>query len=256
MAIEGLSIENEARPNIVDPSDAAAVTIGLLKELGINGDFDKAYEDIRTKYQAYLQTPGISVRPFTDIPYEVLPTEKLTDYADARVYRELWVPGQSSGSYTKHQLALCSPVDFETRAAVYSPADPHEPLLHFLSLPFDDENDDHNAQGPRTQLQAIKEATAEFEAEHPHMTMQALGHRAIILITMEQRLKGESLPLEWGYMRDATLPRKTFDDDTIIGDVDTHEGRLRLYRSCGVGVASPNDGVGLLVRQKKKSFQS
>ncbi|HEY1644910.1 MAG TPA: hypothetical protein VGF75_00815, partial [Candidatus Saccharimonadales bacterium] len=131
------------------------------------------------------------------------------------------------------------------RLAVHNPDSEREPLLHFLSQPFDDM---YPEDGKKTQLESIDEATATFNAEHEDFEMTPLNAKAVAFIALMRRIKGEDMPMAWGWMRDATLPRKTVRGDSIVGRVGSYDDRLRLRRSRGR--ADSYIGVGLSVGSK------
>lgn len=258
MAIEGLRQEVIAPAPKVTIGDRAEVSVKALRMLGLAEDRDQALESISADYQSLtdLNIPG---RPYVDIPYSTFSTAYLvyaidanTDGPDTHVYDNFWIPGKKSGSYTDEQLAQSSGQTTQARLALHSNHD-QEPLLHFAGQPFDGK---YAEKGPRTQLESVERAKKAFEAEHPDRTMQALGHRAFLLISLEQRIKGEPLPIKWGYMRDANLPRaKVYGPRTepqggwLVGGVYSNDGKLVL--STSYGGAYSDKGVGLSVGLKE-----
>lgn len=80
--------------------------------------------------------------------------------------------------------------------------------------------------------------------------MTPLNAKAVAFIALTRRIKGETMPIAWGYMRDATLPRKEMMGGlSFVGGVGSYGGGLDLGRS--YGRAGSCVGVGLSVGPKE-----
>jgi hypothetical protein len=62
-----------------------------------------------------------------------------------------------------------------------------DPLLHFLSMPYDDM---YREGAPQTQLEALAATTEQFVQKHPQALMQGLGHRAAAMLVLMDRIRG------------------------------------------------------------------
>lgn len=168
-------------------------------------------------------------------------------YPETYVYDRLWTPGNDPDGYKADDLDNLKlnwrDADWKphARLAVHNPASEQEPLLYFLGQPFDEL---YAEAGQQTQLDAIAEATKAYNAEHADFEMTPLNAKGIAMIALVHRIKGESMPLTWGFMRDATLPRRTVGI-SLVGDVGSGGDRLRLGGSDGR--ARSRSGVGVSV---------
>ncbi len=255
MAIEGLiKVESEQRPYI-DIHDDAHVTLEALNILGVVDDKEAALASITADYASLLATEvNETGELYVDIPYTTLSTQGMINAIDAhgkRIYPKtsvdtnLWTPGAKNGSYSDEELAISSGNKPTAQLALHGRDE--EPLLHFLHMPFD-----YNTKliiESRTQLEAIAEAKTAFESIYPELTMKALGHRAFLMIALQHRIKGESVPLTDGHMRDASLPRTNQGRISVVAEVNSERTQLCLNSSRGY--ADPYRGVGLSVSQKE-----
>lgn len=261
MAIEGL--KTVAQPNQVNFSDQVGASVEALDLLGLVEDHDKVTESVTADYnaltksgragEAFIQLPrdvitlGGMVRVLDDTPYT-----GDRKYPTTYVYDELWTPGVGSEGYQVAELdnlTLGGNGNFATHArlAVHNPANEQEPLLHLLDMPFDGK---YAKRKQQTQLEAIDVAVNAYEAEgHEGFAMTPLNAKAVAFIALTRRIKGEAMPMAWGFMRDATLPRKTVGGRSVVGDVDSVDGQLYLYGSDGD--AYSYGGVGLSVGPKE-----
>ena len=57
------------------------------------------------------------------------------------------------------------------------------------------------------------------------------------------------MPLSWGFMRNASLPRKVVDGFSVVGQVYSYSDQLKLNKS--YGDADLNNGIGLSVGPKE-----
>lgn len=261
MAIEGL--KTVTQPNEVNFSDQVGASVEALDLLGLVEDHDKVTESVTADYnaltksgragEAFIQLPrdvitlGGMVRVLDDAPYT-----GDRKYSTTYVYDELWTPGVGAEGYQAEELdnlTLTGNGNFapHARLAVHNPANKQEPLLHFLDMPFDDK---HAKRKQQTQLEAIDVAVNAYEAEgHEGFAMTPLNAKAVAFIALTRRIKGEAMPMAWGFMRDATLPRITVDGYSVVGGVVSIGGQLGLRRS--VGYACSDGGVGLSVGPKE-----
>ena len=271
MAIEGLRTVPEPNPTI-NVSDAVGVTVQALDMLGLVQDREQVTDSVTTEFgalnallpgdgpmtgEAYIQIP----RKVISLPrmIEVLDGAKYPgerEYPDTWVYRDLWVPGTTKGSLEAEDignLELGNRSDFpvHARVAVYNPNNREERLLHYLGQPYDEM---YAEKGEETQLQSFATSKTLQEAAHPDSTLTPLNANAVAMIALTRRIKGEAMPFEWGFMRDATLPRRTVVGGSIVGYVDSLDGRLTLGGSRGD--SDPLVGLGLSVGPKELEPQA
>lgn len=139
------------------------------------------------------------------------------------------------------------------RLAVYNLTAKQEPLLHFRNQPYDINNIDYEETDHQTQLDAVALAKRKYESEgHQGLAMTALNAKAVAFIGLVRRIKGEAMPVNFWYMRDATLPSKTFTAYSLIGSVSFYQERFNLTGS--EGQASSYYGVGLSVGPKEFQY--
>lgn len=265
MAIEGL--RTVAQPNQIDISDEVGASVEALDMLGLVQDRDRVADSVTAEFRTLGQV-GTSGEAFIQLPRDVITLQGLVTvldggkypqgkYSTTFVYNELWTPGTTSGSYEATELDNLilgqrnSTWPAHARLAVHNPASTQEPLLHFLGKPFDNKYAERKEQ---TQLKAIAEAAKAYEAEHQDFAMTPLNAKAVAMIALTRRIKGESMPIAWGFMRDATLPRRTVGGDSWVGDVGSAGGRLGLRG--GDGNARSDVGVGLSVGPKNLNSQA
>lgn len=264
MAIEGL--RTAPQPSEVNLNDHVGASVEALNILGLVEDRDQVTESVTADF-SQLAESGRTGEAFIQLPRDVITLGDLVEASDSAtyagdkqypqsyVYRELWTPGSGTEGYKADDLdnlTLGGNGDFaaHARLAVHNPASQQEPLLHFLDMPFDKK---YAGEGQQTQLEALDEAIKAYEAEegHENFEMTALNAKAVAFIALVHRIKGEAMPIGWGFMRDATLPRETLYGDSIVGDVYSAGDQLRLSGSCGG--ASSSDGVGVSVGPKPLS---
>ncbi|MEO8785336.1 MAG: hypothetical protein ABI221_03490 [Candidatus Saccharimonadales bacterium] len=260
MTIEGL--RTAPQPSEVDMSDLIGASVEALNVLGLVEDRDMVTESVAAEFKALGQA-GRTGEPYIQLPRGVITLDDLVQasdnvsyandrkYPESYVYRELWTPGVGTEGYKAEDLdnlTLGGDGNFvpHARLAVHGPASDQEPLLHFLGMPFDAKSVKRKEP---TQLQAVEEAVATYRAEgHKDFAMTALNSKAVGFIALTRRFKGEAMPMTWGFMRDATLPRTTVGGDSVVGYVCSVGDRFNLYRSRGY--ARSDDGVGLSVGPK------
>jgi hypothetical protein len=260
MAIEGLRTVPEPNSN-VNVSDEVGAAVLALDMLGLVEDHEQVTESITASFgdlaaskqpgEAYIQVP----RKLVSLPgiIEVLDGAKYPgdrEYPDTWVYRDLWIPGTDEGSFEAEDignLELGQRDDFppHARIAVHNPNSHEERLLHYLGQPFDEM---YAKEGEETQLQSFARSKTLLEAAHEDFALTPLNANAVAMIALTRRIKGEKMPFGWGFMRDATLPRKTVDGDSLVGFVDSRGGQLGLDGS--YGFALPYVGLGLSVGPK------
>lgn len=264
MAIQGLiSPEVVTQPKPLDINDAAAVTTEALSILNMIGpDREAAYESISAEYRALtevIKDTNETGELYVDIPYSTIATAAMVEAIDGRsfggypetyVYDNLWTPGIETGSYTDADLAKSSGNEPTAQLARYADEVSEEPLLHFLNMPYDDyAKKEYNPEADKTQLEAIAEQKDALESVYPEFVVSALGHRAFLLLGLQHRIKGQKMPVSWGFMRDGNLPRTKVGRNSVVGFVSSRRGQLGLGYSDGD--ASPYGGVGLSVGLKE-----
>jgi hypothetical protein len=278
MAIKGLRTAPqpfEARyiENKIDnPVDAS---VEILSILGLVENRNRVAKSIAAEFDSLSQC-GRAGEAFIQLPRRIITLEgliKVLDgirysygrirYHDTNVWNTLWTPGVNKNGYRAEELDNLTADgngDFmpHARLAIHNPYfikyqrdNPNptkEQLLYFVGQPYDESDN-----GEPTQLEAIKKAASEYEAEgREGFEVTPLNAKAIVFIALMRRVMGEDMPLQWGAMRDATLPRRTMKSGSYIGcmfsdyyDDKAHLDGLNLDRSKG-GV-DLTEGVGLSV---------
>lgn len=262
MAIEGL--RTIPQPSEVSVSDQVGASVEALNLLGLVEDRDQVTESVTAEFSALSRQSGRTGEAFVQLPRSVITLGDLVkasdsatysgdrQYPETHVYRELWTPGFDEDGYKAEELdnlTVSSNGNFapHARLAVHNLASEQEPLLHFLDKPYDKK---YAEKGQQTQLEAVEEAVKEYEAEgHETFEMTPLNAKAVAFIALTRRIKGETMPMTWGFMRDATLPRKEVVGDSIVGVVDSLSDEFRLLRSGGN--AYPREGIGLSLGSKE-----
>lgn len=261
MSIEGL--RTAPQPIDANISDQIGASVEALNILGLVENRDQVTESVTDEFRS-LGHSGRTGELYIQLPRSVITLDSLVkasdsatypsakQYPESYVYRELWTPSYGSEGYKAEELdnlTLGSNGDFapHARLAVHNPASEQEPLLHFLDKPFYAK---YAKRKQQTQIEAVDQAVAAYEAEgHEDFEMAPLNAKAVAFIALTRRIKGETMPMAWGYMRDATLPRKEVGGRSFVGDVCSCGGRLELGGSDG-GPDS-GSGVGLSVGQKE-----
>jgi hypothetical protein len=261
MAIEGLRTVPQPQPVDVGKADHVGATVEALNMLGLVEDTDRVTETVSTEFAA-LHQAGRTGEAFVQLPRGIITLGDLLaasygatyaheiSYPKSYVGHELW-PGTDPDGYKAEELDNLTPDgdgNFapHARLAVHNPTNTQEPLLHFLDKPFDAK---YAKKKEQTQLAAVAEAVATYAAEdHEGFTMTPLNTKAVAMIALIRRIKGEAMPMEWGFMRYVTLERKDVDGVSFVGRANMLGGPLRLYRSGGKAYSSV--GVGLSVGPK------
>ena len=257
MSIEGLRPIN--KPNEIDMSDHINASVKALSMLGLAADLDRVKYTVEKDYLATNQY-GRAGEAYIPLPKSLITLGEMVarmdratypndrQYPKTFVYDNLWTPGVDPNGYTPEELDNLTLGDNNNfaphaRLAVFNTANPEDPLLHFLGQPYDKKLAKEKEQ---TQLEAIELAKQKYEAEgHEGLTMTPLNAKAIAFIALVRLIKGQDMPISWGFMRDATLPQKEVDGNSVVGYVYFYSGRFDLNRS--YGDADSNDGVGLSV---------
>ncbi len=257
------------KPNVGDDIGANVEAL-RLSGLVDDSNSEDAARQVTTDFKR-LGSLGIEGELFVAVSHRQLPLSHrisvlngLTkakhgeDHPDTYIYAPLWVPstqevsyddeGNRFGSYDDELLGLLGPEydgkkwKAHGRLIIPNADSPDDPILHHLDKPFDDK---YAEEGEETQLEAVAKQKAAFEAEHPDANMNPFTARDVSFLALVRLIKGESMPLKWGYMRDATLSRTTVDGVSIVGRVRSYDDRLRLYRSAGRADSSVGVGVSV-----------
>lgn len=260
MAIEGLrGARIPTQPNVTDHVGAS---VEALDRLGLVEDHDQVTESLTADFGRLTDEAGVMGEPYVQLPRNMVALGSLIevldsgDYAGKKYpetyrYDALWTPGSGSEGYEANEMGALEVGQPGTgwpahaRLAVYSADTPQEPLLHFLGKPFDEK---YARDGELTQLKAIAEVQETYDAEHEGFSMTPLNVNAVAMIALVRRIKGETMPMDWGFMRDATLPCKSVDGGSFVGYVLSYGGQLVLDGSNGDSGAG--SGVGLSVGPK------
>jgi len=261
LVIEGLR-DVPQPPVVANITDHLEANLEALRIIGMGGDWDKIRETVTAGFLA-LEGSGRTGEALIQIPRRIITLQGLLDvteglryggkdYPKAKVWDNLWTPGTELNSYTAEELdnlTLGGDGDFEpqVRLAIYNESSDkriEEPLLHFLGQPYDVM---YAKKGQLTQPEAITKAVKEYEAEEGHedFAMSPLNAKAVAWIALVRHIKGEQMPMNWGHMRDATLPPKRISQKNCVGYIFSCYGRLCLDKTGG-GVDS-TIGVGLSV---------
>lgn len=265
MAIEGLKAGQQ--PGEFNLSDHIGASVEALSMLGLVGDPDLVTESVANDYKKLIES-GVAGEPYIQLPRSMITLTGLvkvldsTTYPDGRsygkseVYKNLWTPGHGTEGYEADELdnlvlanlARGNQDDFRPhgRLAVHNTKtkSKKEPLLHFLGMPFDSK---HARKGEQTQLEALDVMIKEYEAQNVtgDFEIAPLNAKAVAFMALVRRIKGEPMPLSWGFMRDATLPRKTVGGSSCVGDVDSDGGQLKMNSSYGYALSDFGVGVSM-----------
>lgn len=263
MAIQGLR-----SPEVRNAGDDIGAQVEALEMLGLVEDREQVTESVTADFAA-LDESGVEGEKFVQLPRSVIELQDMikvidgAEYPDERsypntyVYDRLWTPGTDSGGYSSLDIGNLGVDRREeiwqphARVAVPNVDSPNEPLLHFLGMPFDGERAE---EGQETQRDAIAKAIEEYGASHENSEMTPLNAPGVAMIALIRRIKGEEMPMEWGCMYDATLPRSTVGGDSIVGIVYSNGGEL--WFDGGYGDADSRVGVGLSVGPKQLDPQA
>ncbi len=265
MAIEGL--RTAPQPLEMNISDEAGASVEALGILGLVQDRDQVIESVTAEFRTLGQS-GKTGEPFIQLPRGIITLQGLITaldsatypgdrkYPETYVYDKLWTPGYDSDGYKESDLdnlELGQTCNWQAHArlAVHNPASEQEPLLHFLGQPYDKK---YAESGQQTQVEAIAEVAQAYDVTHEGFKMTPLNTKAVAMIALTRRIKGEAMPMAWGFMRDATLPRRTVDGGSYVGSVDSIGGQLYLRGSRGRAYSS--GGVGLSVGPKELEPQA
>ncbi|HMQ95681.1 MAG TPA: hypothetical protein PKD19_00510 [Candidatus Saccharibacteria bacterium] len=246
----------------LDVSNEALEWLGFTPSKGLAED----YEDVgRLGYDGRLYPAlAAAVATFEDL---VRGAEGKRPQGVATVYRYdgLWPLKQSrrSGGY------VCSALDGgpeinEGRLALFTHKEDTgvDPILHALGLPFDPYARDRWDRGKQTQLEWLDDAGQGFEQAHPGHTAWDLSTRAVLMMVIMDRIRGEKVDdaldptsldyvLNRGFVRDPTLGRtKDAVGVSLVGGVRSGGGQLELGGSGGRG--NPGVGVGLSAGPAKR----
>ncbi len=168
------------------------------------------------------------------------------EYQATYVYGQLWTPGVGQEGYTADELGTLGSGTGEdqvhARVAVHGTKSQDEPLLHFLCLPYDDyAKQTWNPRAEATQLEKVAEVKQAFEAENTDFNMAPFNANDVAFMALMYRIKGEDMPMSRGFMRDASLSRKSVGGYSVVGSVYSSRGRLRF----GLSDGDANDGIGV-----------
>lgn len=252
----------EASP-VFNVSDDAGANVEAMRLSGLVDDANReqSLQAVTDDFTALGKLGVVGGELFVAVPHKQLPLSHRLDVLDSAtkakygsdhpkpyVYESLWVPGTQKGSYTDDMLGRLGPEydgkqwTAHGRIIVPSTENSNEPILHHLNKPFDDK---YARKGQETQLEALAKQKAEFEAEHPEANLNPLTSRDVGFVALVRLIKGEPMPMQWGFMRDGSLPRTEVDGDSVVGRVDSYDSRLGL--DGGYGRAVSDRGVGVSV---------
>jgi hypothetical protein len=280
MAVNGL--RNEADSSV---SDDAGAAVEALYMLNLVRDRELVEESITREFET-LSYSGKIGEPFIQLPRHVASLPYIIDTLDTGLYPRAGAEHPLGRKYPKTaeyyewwdregggmemyedddigNLELGQKDDswpVHARLAIYNPDCEEEPLLHFLGMDFSKEI---SGREERTQMSAIANAKREYETQHPDFTMMPLNASGFAMVSLMRRIKGQSSPVTWGALRDASLPavlntgRKPPQDPLAkalyqpsywVPNIDTDprwEGGQLRFGSGENGFAAPHIGVGL-----------
>lgn len=275
LGIKSANETGEVRTDI-NFGDPAAVTVEALNLLGRITDRDEALDTIATAYadlsQGVSQPGELYVLPALGAG---LTLKDMLTFADGASYpgdrtypqtypltqnasdfnNRLWFPqdptkeGYSLDEINRTDVAKDgggSPVAAApaARFALKTGSVSEDPLLHFLGLPYDDM---YPEAGKSTQLAELDKVQAEFAANGANkgLALTPINAAGFTILALQARIRGEKLPVSWGFMRIPQLGRKTVVGYSVVGGVDSDGGQLGFGYSDGFGLG--NAGVGLEV---------
>lgn len=272
MAISSL-VRPEQKPKLpFDPGQTAELfgevlgILGFVVDDAVRQELAKDTDNLATRLAtAKFAGQAVTGEAVLNIPYSLLTTAELIegiDSADSRKFRganqgkkfleavifhELWTPGTEVDSYTDEELGAASGKLTTVRFLVNNrlknsnnKGDSAEPLLHFLGDPFDAK---YAKDSQQTQLDKIAATKTDFQRAYPQLELRAASHREITVLGLMRRICGQPMPIEWGFMCDGNLPRKTVGGGSIVASVDSDGGQA--YFDGGNGSAYDDAGVGL-----------
>jgi hypothetical protein len=266
MALESLLERPQlevSHPNITDDIGANLEAL-RLSGLVFDGNREAVEIDLKADRE-FLHASGIYGEFLAAVPQEQLPLSHRVsvldiamkakigkDHPGTYVDHALWSPATSEGSYSEEELSLLGP-EYDGkkwvahgRIIVPNTENPDEPILHHLNKPFDRK---YSEEGEVTQVEALALQKAGFEVVNPNLNLNPLTARDISLLALVRLVKGDKpMPMEWGFMRDATLSRTEVHGGSVVGSVSSVGGPLGLDRS--LGSAYPSVGVGVSVGPK------
>lgn len=252
-------------PRQIDTSDDVAVSTEVISKLGsvlgLEVDEEELVESLKPEYDRLRQL-GVPGELFVKVKLGNIGLRATFDLIDGKsengnyqypktyIWDKLWVPGNEKGSYTVEDINISDgsqdyPV--HARMALADGPNQNQPLLHFLDQPFDSK---YAKKGEQTQLDAIAAAKAEFESTNPEFNLTSLNVVDFAVMAFQGRIKGESMPITWGFMRTADSGRKSLGGGSVVGGVRSDDARLFLVWSDGYRY--DYGGVALSVGHNKK----
>ncbi|HET7060002.1 MAG TPA: hypothetical protein VFH99_01640 [Candidatus Saccharimonadales bacterium] len=263
MAIEGL---RAAEVRVA--SDEAGAAVEALDMLGLVEDRERVAESVAADFAALNESAQVGEK-FIQVPRSIITLAEMVQTLDDGSYEsgetypktyvddELWTPGNHASGYKADDIgnlvlgAKNGNWPAHARIAITNPDSTEEPLLHFLNQPYDEK---YAEEGEETQLETLGKVRQDFEVGQSEFAMTPLNVPAVTMIALMRRIKGEAMPMEWGFMRDGTVPRATFGARSYVGSVDSDGGQLELDGSRGR--SRPDGGLGLSVGPKEFESQA
>lgn len=115
-----------------------------------------------------------------------------------------------------------------------------KPFIHYADRPFDDENIDLRGDD-MTQLDAFAIEKNSFETTNPDYNMTTMDVASYAMLTLQKRIKGESMQDSLGTMIVPDLGKKMALGGSVVNIVHTgSSGQIGLGWSRG----NPDDGTG------------
>jgi hypothetical protein len=277
LGIKSASEIGEVRTDI-NFQDPAAVTVEALNLLGRITDRDEALDTIATAYadlsQGVSQPGELYVLPALGAGFtlrDMLTFADGANYPGDRTYPQtypltqnasdfnnrLWFPqdptteGYSLDEINRTDVAKDggeAPVATApaARFALKTGSASEDPLLQFLGLPYDEM---YAGKGEATQLAELAKSQVEFAANEANegLALTPINAAGFTMLALQARIRGEKLPVSWGFMRIPQLGRKSVGRSSIVGSGSSYEGQLWFSHSAGRGF--DHIGVGLEVGQ-------
>ncbi len=272
MAVSSLARPEQKPALPFDPGQTAELfgevlgILGFVVDDAVRQELAKDTDDLATRLAtAKFAGQAVTGEAVLNIPYSLLTTAELIegiDSADSRkfrganqgkkfleavVFHELWTPSTEVDSYTDEQLGAASGKLTTVRFLVNNPHKNSknkgysaEPLLHFLGDPFDAK---YAKDSQQTQLDKTAATKADFRRAYPQLELRAAAHREIAVLGLKRRICGQPMPIEWGFMYDGNLPRKTVGGDSVVACVGSRDGQA--FFNLDDGSACGFAGVGL-----------
>lgn len=263
-----MTIENPnycIKPNIsaVNFSESVAVSFEALSILGLGSSSNKEAltELLTSNYLKLINGQNRPGQPFVqlnlDNDYQL---RAMLDKIDATEYnghiyprflnwhKSQWTSSQNDIKRIIKRFGYHDKIDtnlgkltINARLALSDGDGYMKPYLHYSNRPFDKENVNPNDDDLTTQQDAFTIEKISYESMNPEFNLTTMDVASYAMITLQKRIKGESMQNSLGTMIISSLGRKMILGGSAVSIVHTGaNGRLGLGWSRG----NPDDGTG------------